>query len=137
MKSKFPASNIILGVSLIFASVSYNTKQPYKPDYSNIAGYVIGKETCNTDDTNDYWLLDFNVYPNSLHIGDTLVLNGITYTNVLKVKGLDPRLKQIGAGVSIDYKKISGKKLTTRCTVSSPVVYILEEIFIIHQFEIR
>jgi hypothetical protein len=123
--------------SFYFISLSCNNKQPYRPDYSNIGGYVIGKETCNTDDTNDYWLLDFAVYPNSPHIGDTLVLNSITYTNVLKVKGLDPRFKQIGFKVSIDYKTISSKNLTTGCTVSSPMVYFLKEIFIINQGEIR
>ena len=31
-------------------------KPPFKPEYENIGGFVIGKETCNTDDTQDYWL---------------------------------------------------------------------------------
>lgn len=124
-------------VTFYLISFSCNNKEPFKPDYSNIGGYVIGKETCNTDDTNDYWLLDFTVYPNSPHIGDTLVSNSITYTNVLKVKGLDPRLKQFGMRVSIDYKKISSNELTTGCTVPSPVIYFLKEIFIINQGEIR
>ena len=123
--------------SFYFFLFSCNNKQPFKPDYSNIGGYVIGKETCSTNETNDYWLLDFTVYPNSPHLGDTLVLNNITYTNVLKVKGLDPRLKQIGMKVSIDYNKVSNKELTTGCTVSSPVIYLLKEIFIIDQGEIR
>jgi hypothetical protein len=117
---------------------SCNTKQPFKPDYANIGGYVIGNETCSADQTKDYWLLDFTIYPNSPEIGDTLILNGITYNNVLKVKGLDPRLQQIGTRVSIDYKKVSANKIiTTGCTVSSPVVYSLKEIYIINQFEIR
>jgi hypothetical protein len=121
---------------LIFLS-SCNNKQPYKPDYSNIGGYVIGKENCNTDESNDYWLLDFTFYPNSPQIGDTLTLNGILYTNVLKVKGLDPRFKQIGFRVSIDYKDISDRKYTSGCTVGTPIVYFLKEIFIIDQGEIR
>lgn len=120
-----------------FIIFSCNNKHPFKPNYSNIGGYVIGKETCDTNETNDYWLLDFTVYSNSPHIGDTLVLNGITYTNVLKVKGLDHRLKKIGMSVSIDYKNISNKELTTGCTVASPTVYFLKEIFIINQGEIR
>ncbi len=137
MKNKFLNYAIPFLTILYFIFSSCNTKPPYKPDYSNIAGYVIGKETCDTNETNDYWLLDFNVYPNTPHVGDTLVLNGITYTNVLKVKGLDPRLKQIGARVSIDYNKISDRELTTGCTVKTPVVYFLKEIFIINQGEIR
>ena len=120
-----------------FISLSCNNKQPFKPDYSNIGGYVIGKESCDTNEINDYWLLDFTVHPNSPHIGDTLLLNNITYTNVLKVQGLDPSLKKIGVKVSIDYNKISNKELTSGCTVSSPVIYFLKEIYIINQGEIR
>ncbi len=120
-----------------FISFSCNNKQPFKPNYSHIGGYVIGKETCNTDETNDYWLLNCNVYPNTPQVGDTLVLNNVTYTNVLKVKGLDPSVKQIGMRVGIDYKKISDKELTTGCNVTSPVIYFLKEIFIINQGEIR
>lgn len=113
-------------------------KPPYKPDYENIGGYVIGKETCNTDESQDYWLLDFTVYLNSPKLGDTLALNGTTYTNVLKLKGLDPRLKQIGMRVSIDYKIISNSKIiTSGCTVPTPITYPLKEIFIINQGEIR
>jgi hypothetical protein len=137
MKNKFLNCIILVVIVLSFIFPSCNNKTPFKPDYSNIGGYVIGRETCDTNETNDYWLLDFNVYPNTPHVGDTLVLNGITHTNVLKVKGLDPRLKQIGMRVSIDYNKISNRALTTGCTVTSPVVYFLKEIFIIYQFEIR
>lgn len=122
---------------LVFNSCSCN-KPPYKIDYENIGGIVIGKETCNADESQDYWLLDFTVRANSPQIGDTLFLNGMTYTNVLKVKGLDPRLKEIGMRVSLDYRVISpGKIVTTGCTVSSPVTYDLKELFFINQFEIR
>jgi len=137
MKNKFLYPFIFFVAALCLIFYSCNNKQPFKPDFIHIGGYVIGKENCNTDESNDYWLLDFNVYPNSPHIGDTLVLNGITYTNVLKVKGLDPRFKQIGFRVSIDYNKISNKVITIGCTVASPVVYSLKEIFIINQGEIR
>lgn len=113
-------------------------KPPLKPDYQNIGGYVIGKETCNADESKDYWLLDFTVYPNSPQIGDTLVLNGTTFTNVLKVKELGARLKQIGMSVSIDYKTISSNKIiTTGCTETNSITYPLKEIFIINQGEIR
>jgi hypothetical protein len=128
---------VILFIIAIFIQASCN-KPPFKPDYENIGGFVIGKETCNTDDTQDYWLLDFTVYPNSPKVGDTLVLNGTIYTNVLKLKGLDPRLKQIGMRVSIDYKTITPNKIiTTGCTAASPITYALKEIFIINQGEIR
>jgi len=113
-------------------------KPPFKPDYKNIGGYVIGKENCNADINQDYWLLDFTVYPNSPKIGDTLILNGTTYTNVLKLKGLDPRLKQVDMKVSIDYKIISSNKIiTSGCTAATAITYPLKEIFIINQGEIR
>jgi hypothetical protein len=113
-------------------------KPPYKPDYENIGGYVIGKETCNADENLDYWLLDFTVYPNSPKVGDPLTINGTTYTNVLKVKGLDPKLKQIGMRISIDYRTISNSNIiTAACTVVTPITYQLKEIFIINQGEIR
>jgi hypothetical protein len=132
---------IIFSISglLIFSSlVSCNNKEPFRPPYDNIGGYVIGTETCNTNTDQNYWLLDFTVYSNSPHIGDTLFLNGVTYTNVLKVKGLDAKLKLIGMRVSIDYNVVSpNKTITTGCTVDSPITYNLKELFIINQFEIR
>lgn len=130
---------VIVCFSLFNSMISSScNKEPYKPDYSNIRGYVIGKETCHVDESQDYWLVDFTYDPTPPKIGDTLVLNGVVYTNVLKVKGLDPQLKQIGMRVSIDYKTISTAKIiTTGCSVSTPVTYPLKEIFILHQFEIR
>jgi hypothetical protein len=137
MKSICLSALVSLSILTVLSSGSCK-KPPFKPDYENIGGYVIGKETCNTDESQDYWLLDFTVYPNSPQIGDTLFLNGITYTNVLKLKGLDQRLRQIGMRVSIDYKTITANRVTTTgCTVASPIIYSLKEIFIINQFEIR
>ncbi len=109
-----------------------------KLPYENIGGYVIGSETCNADETQNYWLLDFTVYPNSPQIGDTLILNGNTYTNVLKVKGLDERLKQVGMRVSIDYKIVTSNNVVTAgCSVDSAITYNLKVISIIYQGEIR
>jgi hypothetical protein len=130
---------LILFFSLVyFFSATSCNKPPYKADFENIAGYVIGKETCNTDETQDYWLLDFTVFSNSPKLGDTLILYGTTYTNVLKLKGLDSRLKQIGMRVSIDYRIISNSKIiTSGCTVPTSITYPLKEIFILNQGEIR
>jgi hypothetical protein len=125
-------------LSIFFIGVSCNNKEPFKLPYDNIGGYVIGNETCNADATQNYWLLDFTVYPNSPHIGDTLTLNGNIYTNVLKVKGLGERLKQVGMRVSIDYNIVTANKVITKgCTVSNPITYDLKEISIINQGEIR
>jgi hypothetical protein len=128
---------IIIAILTAFIHSSCN-KPPFKPNYENIGGFVIGKETCGIDSANDYWLLDFTVYPNSVKVGDTLVLNGTMYTNVLKLKGLDSRLKRLGMRVSIDYRTITlNKIITSGCTVASPTTYVLKEIFIVNQGEIR
>ncbi len=113
-------------------------KRPFIPDYTNTGGFVIGRESCKTNETEEYWLVDLTYYSNTPRYGDSLSLNGITYTNVVKVKTLDPRLKQIGMRVSFDFKTITTNKvITTGCTISNPVTYNLKELFIINQFEIR
>lgn len=134
--------NILLLIGNLFTITllvsSACNKQPYIPDYKNITGYVIGKEICNTDENKDYWLIDFTYEPNPPKVGDTLVFNGNTYTNVLKTKGLVQSLKVTGMRVSIDYKIISaGKVVTTGCNVPSPVTYNLKELTILNQGEIR
>ena len=113
-------------------------KLPYKPDYKNITGFVIGKEACNNDNSQDYWLIDFTYAPNPPKVGDSLIINGNTYTNVLKTKGLAQQLKIIGMRVLIDYRIISADKIfTTGCNLPSPITYNLKELTILNQFEIR
>ena len=113
-------------------------KPPYKPDYKNAKGYVIAKEICKANEADDYWLVDLTYFLDTSQYGDTLVLNGRTYTNVIKTIGLDQRLKQIGMTVSLDFKTITSDKIhTIGCTVANPITYDLKELFIINQFEIR
>jgi hypothetical protein len=104
----------------------------------NLKGYVLGKETCNADVNQDYWLIDFTYGTFNRNLGDTLTLNGITYTNVLKTSGLVQTLKTVGLRVSIDYNSVSSNKIiTSNCTVSNPVTYLLKEVSIKNQGEIR
>lgn len=127
---------IIITISLCILG-SCN-KQPYISDYDNVKGYVIAKEICKNND-DDYWIIDFT-YPDftQYQYGDTLILNGTKYTNVIKTKDLDQRLKHVGMAVSIDFKTFTPNQVeTTGCTVSNPTTYKLKEIFIINQFEIR
>jgi hypothetical protein len=142
MKNKIILDVVFISITIIFLQGSCN-KEPYKPDYSMVAGYVIGKETCNTDSTQNYWLIDLayllnTPVRNTPQYGDTLILNGITYTNVVKTKDLAERLKQQGMKVSIDFKTITQNKVeTTGCTIENPVTYSLKEIFIINQGELH
>jgi hypothetical protein len=50
---------------------------PYIVENKNIKGYVIGKEVCNTDDSKDYWLIDFTYGSNNPKVGDSLFYNGL------------------------------------------------------------
>jgi hypothetical protein len=130
---------LFLCICLIYLLTAASCKKPpYKPDFSNIKGLVIGKETCNTDKSKDFWLLDMTVKPDTPQYGDTLTLNGTTYTNVLKTKQLVEQFKVVGLRVSIDYREISNTKIVTSgCDVAIPVIYQLKELFILNQFEIR
>jgi hypothetical protein len=113
-------------------------KDPAKVDYINVGGYVIGKETCKGNDADEYWLLDLTVYPNTPQYGDNITVNGTPYSNVIKLKGLDQRLRIVGMKVSIDFKTITPDKITTTsCTVSPSTTYALKEITILNQGEIR
>lgn len=131
MKS-LSGTNILLAGLLLILSCR---KPPYKVDTMFIDGYVIGKETCHTDPEQDYWLIDCTKYPEfTPRVGDTIVVDNETYTNVIKVKGLAADLQQLGESVYIEYKKISTSRIvTTGCEVASPITYTLREIFIIHQ----
>ena len=112
-------------------------KPPAILHYYNVKGYVIAKEICHTDPSKDYWLIDLTFLPDTPQYGDTLLLSGVTFTNVVKTKELSEDLKEIGKRVSIDFKTITPNKVqTTGCSVTKPVTYDLKELFIIHQFEI-
>ncbi|MGI8600070.1 MAG: hypothetical protein ACR2KB_12525 [Chitinophagaceae bacterium] len=111
-------------------------KPPYYPPYKNVKGFVIGSESCIGNPDDEYWLVDLTFRANTPQYGDTLMLNSVTYTNVVKTKGLRD-LKQNGTRVSIDFDTITNTKIeTTGCTVSNPVTYKLKEIFVINLFEI-
>ena len=55
-------------VSLIFVAsllIQSSCKQgPYKADFKNVAGFVIGKKICNGNE-DDYWLIDLTYYPDT------------------------------------------------------------------------
>src|SRR5215203_1528610 len=115
-------ANMKLKLSLFFFSLLIQftkcNRRPAFDNYENVKGYVIGKEYCNIDSTIDYWLIELS-YLNPKQYGDTLLLNGITYLNVVKTKGLDQTLKHLGMRVSIDFKTITLEKIqTTGCTIA-------------------
>ncbi|MEJ7675472.1 MAG: hypothetical protein WKF59_22885 [Chitinophagaceae bacterium] len=107
-------------------------------DYTNTGGFVIGRETCNTNDTRRLLACRPYVLSKYTTVWRHIGFRGITYTNVVKVKGLDQRLKKIGMKVSFDFKTVTTIKVeTTGCNVTNPITYKLKELFIINQGEIR
>jgi len=123
-------------IFLIIYSPSCKT-EPFKPDFENAGGYVIGKERCNTDTTQDYWIVDLSVYPLPNSYGDSLTLNGMTYKHVVKTIGLAPQFKLIGARVGFDFHLSSLAIQTTNCNINSPVTYLLKEMNVLSQAELR
>lgn len=122
------------------AIINSSCRRPggFVPSYKSAEGYVIGKENCHSDPDKDYWLVDFDFETNTPQIGDTVEIDGIKYNHVLKVIGLDPRIKEIGKIVWIDYDSISKSKIITRgCSIDNVKTYPSREIFIKYQNERR
>ncbi len=94
----------------VFSFVNCN-REPYKPDTTLVAGYVIGKEICHTDETQDYWLVDLTYRTHTPQYGDTIFFKGRTYTNVVKTKGLADTAKHINTPLDIEFKTITLIKL--------------------------
>lgn len=124
---------IIIISILITACNSRNLK----PNFEAAGGYVIGKENCKTDTTQDYWLIDFSIYPLANNYGATIIFNGITYKNVVKTIGLAPQFKVIGSRVGFDFHLASSSIQTLNCAVANPITFDLKEMQILRQAEIR
>src|SRR5690606_7887913 len=113
-------------------------REPFKPDFEHAGGYVIGKETCKSNPYSDYWLIDLSHPANVVTtFADTITVDGVFYTNMVKTAELPVTLKTVGKKVSFDFKLSNGKVETTECTVPVPVTYNLKEMKIIASFIIR
>lgn len=101
---------------------------PWTPPFYIAVGTVIGKESCHVDEDEDYWLISIHSSPSKRQdYGDKLVIDGVGYTNVIKVTELDGKLKIIGQKVGFDfYIDDETAYLTTGCEVTDPVVYKLK-----------
>jgi hypothetical protein len=111
--------------------------EPYKPNFENSGGFIIGKEKCNVDTTQDYWLIDLSIFPLPNSYDDSLILNGITYRHVVKTKGLASQFKFIGAKVDFDFHLSSFPVQTANCNIPNPASYLLKEMNVLNQAEIR
>lgn len=134
MKPSFFAFSLLLFLSLYI--LSCNSRFP-DPNFENAGGYVIGKERCNTDTTKDYWLIDFSIAPLPNNYGDSLLLNGTTYRHVVKTTGIAAQFKFIGAKVDFDFRLSISPVQTINCNVANPLTYLLKEMQVLSQAEIR
>ena len=113
--------------ALFFFISSCKDKVPFKPPYHGASGTVIAKESCNTDEGKDYWLIEISSSSSvQQQFGDKLTLNGITYTNVIKTNGLPESLKKVGQKVGFDFTIAGTATSTSNCSVSTPVLYTLK-----------
>ena len=95
-------------------------------------GTVIGKEQCNADTLKDYWLIEIHSAPTvRQQYGDTVMIDGISYVNLIKTTGLTEDLKKPGQKIGIEFNIADKSTLTTNCTVSDPIVYQLKDAEII------
>ena len=136
-KVKILISVIACLLCCIVASVSCNNKGGYKEPWEYAGGYVIAKESCNADETKDYWLVDLTVFPNTKQYGDSLELNGIMYTNVVKTLDLLPEFKVVGKRVGFDFYLSGQRVATSGCSLTSPVNFNLKDMDAVRMGEIR
>jgi len=100
---------------------------PYKMPYNGAVGTVIAKETCNTDTTKDYWLIEiYSASSQGQQFGDKLSLNGITYTNAIKTADLHESLKKVGQKVGFDFTITGAATSTPNCNITGPKIYTLK-----------
>ena len=126
----------------VFIFIVLGACRPQGPDIgvltNDLKGYVIAKESCQLDPADDYWLVDFTYGDLNERVGDTIILDGRTYFNVLKTKELSQEHKQLGLILHIEYKSISKDRVISQgCSVSNPIIYPLKEVTINVQSEIR
>ena len=114
--------------------VSFVTVGCYKPpeedDTQFIDGYVIGRESCYQDGSLNYWLIDCTVRARwqTPQIGDSLIIDSVQYSNVIKLKSLPSELGIIGMPIAIGYTAVKERSISVGCNITSPTVYYLREI---------
>jgi hypothetical protein len=94
-------------------------------------GQILAKETCTGDDLSEYWIIDLYHQANTFKDGDSLFLNGIQYTNVIKATISNPfSVRGIGQKVVFDFERKLPVQNTRSCSVSNPVTYQVKQVVI-------
>jgi len=90
-------------------------RDPFKPNFEHAGGFVIGKEVCKANPEEDYWLIDLSYFTNlpDKSYGDTITINGVFYSHMIKTKQLLTEFKQPGKKVSFHFHLSSAKVQTS------------------------
>lgn len=134
MRTIFQSLLILLISATIFSASC--SKEPYELPYEHFGGWVIGKETCDTNPDEDYWLVDLSYQPGSKY-GDTATVAGTLYTHVVKTKELPVNFKVVGKKVAFDFYLSNTTIQSSGCTVANPITYKLKVMDVINSGEWR
>lgn len=96
-------------------------------------GEVIAKESCSGESLNEYWVFDLYHQNNKFKSGDSLFLNGIKYTNVVKGIVYNPFSVQkikIGQKVVFDFEKKLPVQNIRSCSTNNPEIYQVKQVII-------
>lgn len=123
----------LIFLSLIFLFSCAKPSPSIDYTYNIGLGVIIAKESCTGDDLTEYWVVDLNHPANQWKEGDSLFVNGIQYTNVVKIIISNPtsaHLKKIGQKVSFRFEKVVPPQNTRTCTIPNSVVYPVKQVTI-------
>ena len=134
MKQITPLRAVLFTLAVVgYLTISCRTKDPFKINHELAGGYVIGRESCTTDTTQDYWIIDLTGLAENKQYGDTITLEGKVYTNVVKARGLDTSFQKIGKKIYLGFDISKDKVQTENCQVTTPITYSLKELIILDQ----
>ncbi|MGV3509480.1 MAG: hypothetical protein ACO1N7_09345 [Sphingobacteriaceae bacterium] len=112
--------SIALG-ALFFSTFSCNDKPPFKPDYENAVGLIIGSEDCKQEPSQNAWFIQFSG-PNAGNksYGENITYNAKSYSNVVKTYTLPDSSKVAGKRYLVDFY-IEEKTNSQVCDVDNAV----------------
>jgi hypothetical protein len=117
--------NILLSTIFIITANACS-REPYVDTLTVIGlGVVIGKDDCTGNILTDYVVIALNHPGNTWHEGDTLFVNGIQYTNVVKVAVQNPAdhvLRTIGQKVAFKFEKQLPSQNNPSCTAPNAII---------------
>lgn len=111
---------ITLG-AFVFLLFGCNDKPPFKPDYENAVGLIIGSEDCKQDPSQNAWFIQFSG-PNAGNksYGESITYNAQSYSNVVKTYTLPDSSKVAGKRYLFDFY-IEEKTNSQACDIDNAV----------------